>query len=122
LRRPSLDLAIAFNRAVRQDDEWFDEPDELDRVERALAAIDGIEDPVHAAGVLAYRITRAQGFSEGNKRTALLLARWVLDRNGIDGTSLIPPDDRDLADLLVQAASGADVEAALVELLRGRQP
>ncbi|MBA3509927.1 MAG: Fic family protein [Thermoleophilaceae bacterium] len=72
---------------------WWDEPDELERVERALARIDDIDDPVRAAGVLAYRIARAQAFGEGNKRTALLLARWVLDRNGLDGRVLLPPND-----------------------------
>ncbi|MHB1444223.1 MAG: hypothetical protein ACYCTI_04180 [Acidimicrobiales bacterium] len=28
--RPSLELAVAFNEAVREDDEWFDEPDDLE--------------------------------------------------------------------------------------------
>ena len=111
---------MAFNRAVRQDDEWFDEPDDLDRVERALTAINSIADPADAAAVLAYRVARAQGFSEGNKRTALLLARWVLDRNGVDGAVFIPPDDRLFANLLVKAASGLDVETEFVELFRSR--
>ncbi len=73
------------------------------------------------AAVLAYRVTRARGFTEGNKRTALLLARWLLDRNVIDGSRLIPPDDRVLADLLVGAASRFDVEGAVVDLLRSRR-
>jgi prophage maintenance system killer protein len=96
------------------------EPDDLDRVERALTAIETIEDPADAAAVLACRLTRAQGFTEGNKRTALLLARWILDRNDIDGARLLPPDDRAFADLLVQAASGSDVEDEAVALLRRR--
>jgi hypothetical protein len=83
-------LAVEFNRAISAEDEWFDEPDDLDRVQRALSAVDSFEDPVDAAAVLAYRVARSQGFTEGNKRTALLLARWVLDRNGIDGALLIP--------------------------------
>ena len=70
-------LAIALNRAVREDDEWFDEPDDLDRVDSALHAIDDIDDAVAAAGVLAYRVARAQAFGEANKRTALLLARGL---------------------------------------------
>lgn len=121
MRRPTLRIAVTFNRAVRDRDEWFDEPDDLDRVQKALAAIDEIDDTVDAAAVLAYRVTRAQGFTEGNKRTAVLLAKWLLDRNGIDGSRLIPPDDRALADLLVRAASGHDVEGAVVELLRSRR-
>jgi prophage maintenance system killer protein len=121
LRRPTLALAIAINRAVREHDEWFDEPDELDRVQRALASIDEMDDPVSAAAVLAYRVARAQGFAEGNKRTALLLARWLVDHNGIDGLRILPIDDRDLADLLIKAAAGAEVEAALVALVASRR-
>lgn len=49
--------------------EWFDEPDDLDRVESALRSHDRLVDPVEAAAVLAFRVTRAQGFAEGNKRT-----------------------------------------------------
>ncbi|MEA2901833.1 MAG: Fic/DOC family [Actinomycetota bacterium] len=121
MRRPTIGLAVEFNRAVRDDDEWFDEPDDLDRVERALAAIDEVDDPVEAAAVIAYRVARAQGFTEGNKRTALLLAKWLLDRNGLDGERFIPPDDRVLADLLVRAASKLDVEGEAIELLRSRR-
>ena len=120
MRRPSLALAVAFNGAIRGRDEWFDEPDDLDRVEQALAATDGMEDPVEAAAVLASRLTRAQGFTEGNKRPALLFARWVLDRNSLDGALLLPSDDREFADLLVRAASGADVEEEAIALLRSR--
>ena len=120
MRRPTLALAVEFNRAVRKDDEWFDEPDDLERVERALAAIDDMDDPVEAAAVLAYRVVRAQGFGEGNKRTALFLARWVLDHNGVDGVKLLPPADREFADLLVKAAAGSDVKAHLIALLNGR--
>jgi prophage maintenance system killer protein len=114
-------LAVAINRAVRHDDEWFDEPDDLDRLGRALAAIDAVEDAVEAAARLAFRVTRAQAFGEGNKRTALLLARWILDRNGRDGFVLLPPDDREVAQLLIRAAAGENVEAELVTELRSRQ-
>ena len=61
---------MALNRAVRHDDEWFNEPDDLDRLARALVAIDPVEDPVEAAARLAFRVTRAQAFGEGDKRTA----------------------------------------------------
>ncbi len=109
-----------FNRAVCDDDEWFDEPDDLDRVQTALAAIDELDDPIDAAAVIAYRIARAQGFAEGNKRTALLLAKWLLDRNGFEGERFIPPDDRVLGDLLVRAASGLDVGNAVANVFRSR--
>ena len=120
MKIPSLELAIAVNHAVRENDEWFDEPDDLERVERALAAAAGIEEPVRAASVLASRVARSQGFTEGNKRTALLLARWILDHNGVDGARLLPADDRRFADPLVKAASGGDVEAEMIDLLLER--
>lgn len=118
---PSLEIAKEVNRAVCGADERFEDPDDLDRVQRVLVDVQGTVDPVELAALLAYRITRSQGFAEGNKRTALLLARWVLDRNGLDGSTFIPPDDRYLAELLVRAASGIDVESEVVALFRERQ-
>ena len=120
LIRPSLELAIAFNEAVREEDEWFDEPDDLERLAAALASIGSMEDPLEAAAVLVYRVTRAQAFGEANQRTALLLARWLLDRNGVDGSVIIPADDRRLADLLIRAAAGTDVGNEILVLLRAR--
>jgi prophage maintenance system killer protein len=113
-------MAVAINHAVRHEDEWFDEPDEVERLERALSSIDQIDDPIEAAAMVAFRVTRAQAFAEANKRTALLLARWILDRNGLSGATLLPSDDRQVADLLVKAASGQDVEHLLVDLFRTR--
>ena len=89
-------------------------------MERALVSIDDLENPLVAAGVLAYRVTRAQGFAEGNKRTALLLARWLLDHNDVDGGQILPQDDRVIADLLVQTASGADAEKEIISILEAR--
>ena len=120
MNRPSLGLTVAINQAVRQPDEWFEEPDDLGRVQQALDAAAQIDDPVRAAATLAYRITRAQGFGEGNKRTALVLTRWVLDHNGIDGERLIPPADRTFPDLLIKASTGRDVELDIVRLFQGR--
>jgi prophage maintenance system killer protein len=105
---------------VREQDEWFSEPDDLARVERALASIDDLDDPVAAAGRLAFRVARAQGFAEGNKRTALLLARWLLDSNGLNGSAFLPSDDRVVARLLVRAAAGADVETEIITVFAGR--
>jgi prophage maintenance system killer protein len=112
---------VAINHRVRHADEWFDEPDELDRVQRVLASIDSEDDPFIAAALLAARLTRAQAFSEANKRTALLVARWILDRNGLDGAVFIPANDLGLADLLVKAAAGEDVEAEIVEYFDRRR-
>jgi prophage maintenance system killer protein len=114
-------LAVAINRAVRVDDEWFDEPDDLDRLARALEAIEYIEDPVAAAAVVAFRVAHAQAFGEGNKRTAFLLARWLLDNNGEDAFTLLPAEDRVLADLLVKAAAGSNVQRDIVLLLQERR-
>jgi hypothetical protein len=36
------------------------------------------------------------------------------------GRGALPPDDWELADLLVKAASGVDVESEIVDLLAGR--
>jgi len=81
-----------------------------------------MEDVIEAAAVLAYRVARTQGFGEGNKRTALLLARWLLDRNGEDGLRFLPADDRVVADLLVAASAGRNVERELIEVLVARRP
>ena len=70
---------------------------------------------------VAFRVARAQGFAEGNKRTALLLARWLLDHNGLDGHALLPSDDRALGDLPIKAAAGAEVESEIVALIAERR-
>lgn len=121
MRLPTVDLAVAINEAVREADEWFDESDDLERVARALDSVGDEVNPIAAAGKLAFRVALAQAFGEGNKRTALLLARWLLDHNGVDGEMILPVDDQALADLLVKAASGVDVEAAIVAHLSSRQ-
>jgi prophage maintenance system killer protein len=114
-------LALALNEAVRDEDEWFEEPDDLDRLRIALDSIESLNDPVEAAAVLAFRIARAQAFGEGNKRTALLLARWLLDHNGEQGGAILPAEDRETADLLLRAASGTDVQQELVSIFRSRR-
>ena len=98
----------------------FDEPDELDRVEAAHQSIDHFDDPLAAASAIAFRVTRPQGFTEGNKRTALLLARWTLDNNGLDGSGIIDPADRELADLPIQAAAGRNVESEILRFFTDR--
>lgn len=45
------------------------------------------------------------------KSPDLQLARWMLDNNGLEGSRILDPDDRELADLLLQAAAGRNVEA-----------
>jgi prophage maintenance system killer protein len=118
LIRPDVALALALNGAVRDDHEWFVEPDDLDRLVVALEPIETIDVPVEAAAVVAFRATTAQAFGEGNKRTALLLARWLLDRNRLDGAMILPANDREVANLLVRAASGADVQSERSALFR----
>jgi prophage maintenance system killer protein len=121
LKRPSLALVVAINGAVRKADEWFDdEPDDLARVKAVLGTAQAVDDPVVVAATLAFRLTRAQAFAKDNKRTALLVARWVLDRNGIDGARVLPADDRVLADLLVKAAMGVDVGPGILDIFVSR--
>lgn len=71
--------------------------------------------------MLAARISRSQAFGEGNKRTALLVARWILDRNDLDGPIFLQPDDFALGRLLLDAAGGGDVEAEIVSLFLARR-
>lgn len=50
-----------------------------------------------------------------------MLARWLLDHNGVDGETILPVDDKALGVLLVKAASDVDVEAAIIDLLTSRR-
>jgi prophage maintenance system killer protein len=123
VRFPSLDEAIACNEAVRGPDEssMSADDDDLERVDRALQRVRAETDPVDAAAALAYEITAAQGFYEGNKRTATVLARWFLSVNtDLDVDELIPPDDREFADLLIAAARGDEIRDEIRGLLRDR--
>jgi len=121
LNLPTVDLAIAINEAVREGDEWFDERDDVERLTKALKSVQEISDPIAAAARLASRVAATQAFTEGNKRTALLLARWVLDHNGVDGAKVLPSDDEQLPDLLVKAASGLDVEQEIIDVFENRK-
>jgi len=65
-------------------------------VERALQRATAESNPIRSRALWHSAITAAQGFYEGNKRTATVLARWFLNVNtdlGVD--VLIPPDDRE---------------------------
>ncbi|MGQ0805707.1 MAG: Fic family protein [Actinomycetota bacterium] len=76
MRSPSLDQVIACNEAVRGPDELSPsaDDDDLERVARALDRARIASDPIDAAAAIAFELTRAQGFHEGNKRTAALIA------------------------------------------------
>ncbi|MGH3732132.1 MAG: Fic family protein [Acidimicrobiales bacterium] len=119
--RPTVALVVGINASVRQDDEWFDEPDELGRIQRIVDDLAEVEDPVRAAGLVAYRIAKSQAFSEGNKRTAVLTARWILDENQVDGQRFIRESDFDLANLLLRAARGEDVGDQILNLFESRR-
>ena len=112
---------VAFNHSIRAADEWFDEPDDLLRVEGLLAALSTETDPIVAAALCVGGLARAQLFTEGNKRTAVLAGLWILDRNGLDGAKFIWEDDKDLAGLLLLAASGTNVGQAVLELFISRK-
>ena len=61
-----------------------------------------------------------QGFCSEEITRKRLVARWVLDQNGIDGARVLPPDDRVLADLLVKAAMGVDAGPEILDLFVSR--
>jgi prophage maintenance system killer protein len=123
VRFPTLDEVIACNEAVREPDEVSPsaDDDDLDRVARALEQAKTENDPLEAAAALAFEIASAQGFYEGNKRTAVLVARWFIATNtDVDPDRLIAPDDRELGDLLIAAARGEHVDEEIRALLRNR--
>ena len=80
MKRPSLQLAVEINKRVRTSDEWFDEPDELDRVDAALRSISEVSDPLNAAAVLAYMESmseRADGrLSMQHAATLAAIGEW----------------------------------------------
>ena len=120
---PTLDEAVACNEAVREPAEVSQTPDDadLDRVERALVRAQIQKDAIDAAASLAHELTAAQGFYEGNKRTALLWsAGFIAENTDRDPDALIPPDDRRLGDLLIAAARGERVGDEIRALLTER--
>lgn len=123
MRFPSLEQVIACNEAVRGPDEISPsaDDDDLDRVARALDRAGVASDPVEAAAALAFELTSAQGFHEGNKRTAALLARWFIRANtDLDPDRIIKPNDPEFADLLIAAARGENVSADTRDLFHDR--
>lgn len=120
---PDLEEIIACNEAVREPDEASPsaDDDDLDRVARALERARTETEPVEAAAALAFEIAYAQGFFEGNKRTAVLIARWFIATNtALDPDVVIPRDDHELGDLLIAAARGEQTDDAMRDLLRRR--
>jgi len=65
------------------------------------------------------RLAQAQAFTEGNKRTAVLVGRWIL--NGLDGAKYIPENDMELAESLLRAARGTDVSREVIDLFDSRK-
>jgi prophage maintenance system killer protein len=119
LIRPSLDLIVTINASVRGPDEFFDDEDDLDRVERVLQASENISDPVLLAALLMSRLARSQAFTEGNKRTALAVAHFVLLTNGYVPEVYLPPEDTRISDYLLLAARGDNVEREIIGVMTG---
>jgi prophage maintenance system killer protein len=123
VRFPTLEEVIACNEAVRGPDEVSPgaDDDDLELVRRTLQRVQSEPDPVDAAAALLYEIVATQAFFEGNKRTAVIIARWFIRQNtNIDPDELIQPDDRELGALLVRTARGDRNETAIRALLRER--
>lgn len=120
MKLPSLGAIVAINASVRHEDEWFSDDDDLDRIEKIVQDLQSETDPLTAAAIATSRIARSQAFSEGNKRTALLIGRWILDRNGLKGDEIIPSNDLELANLLLKAARGEDISPQVLDLFRKR--
>jgi len=55
LKLPSLATAVEVNKQTLTDDEWFEDPDDLDRVESALASGSRAMDAVEAAALVPSR-------------------------------------------------------------------
>ena len=85
-----------------------------------MALLERVNDPLELVVSVLYRIAFSQAFGEGNKRTALLLALWVADKNGLDTKRLMFEDDEELGALLVKAASGQDVESQIRNVISQR--
>jgi hypothetical protein len=123
VRFPSLEELIACNEAVREPDEVSPsaEDDDLGRVARALERARVGSDPLDVAAALAFELTSAQGFHEGNKRTAALIARWFIRANtDLEPDRIIKPDDPEFGDLLIAAARGEDVRVEIRGLFHDR--
>ncbi len=90
LRLPTLSVIVAINASVRRADEWFEEPDELHRIEILLEQLSSGTDAVNTAALCVSRIVRAQAFSEGNKRTALLVGAGFLTEMNLMAVTTFP--------------------------------
>jgi hypothetical protein len=114
---------IACDEAVREPDEVSPsaDDDDLDRVARALERARVESDPLDVAAALAFELTSAQGFHEGNKRTAALIARSFIRANtDLEPDRIIKPDDPEFGDLLIAAARGDDVRVEIRGLFHDR--
>jgi len=126
LTLPSLADAVAVNEALRGEDETPEfeaDIDELDRVEAALARVRTANgDPIEIATALLFEITVEQGFHEGNKRTAYVLARdYLIDASSDSADRLLPEEyDGEVCDLLLSAARGENVRDEIKGLLQAR--
>lgn len=116
--RPSLNLIVAINTQLREPDEFFDDEDDIDRVAQVPERVENIADPVLLAGALMSRLARSQAFTEGNKRTALAVAHFVLTANDVNPEAYLPPEDTQIRQCLGRAARGEDVEQEVIAAMK----
>jgi len=68
LRLPTVGQVVAINHAVREADEWFDEPDEIDRIGRLLAAFRDRSSSRAESRAAKSRVVKERG--QGTRRDA----------------------------------------------------
>lgn len=137
---PTLDDLKAVNRAIHDDAGQperyaLDQPSPLQSaLDRALQAYDepSSERLVRVAALLAHGIAQAQGFRDGNRRTAYLAAKAFLDESGLGFLVSTGKPDHMLVRYLNQvvdnrhaglrAADASTFERLLRRRLRSRTP
>lgn len=62
-------------------------------IECSKAYLEKVTQPVVATAHAVSKIARAQAFTEGNKRTAVLTGVWILQNNGLDARRYLPQGD-----------------------------
>lgn len=126
---PTIDHAVGANKAGlalhgQEGQHAFRGADGRAAVEGALGRAQNYwhyEGDMHkAAAALAHGVGQAQGFVDGNKRTAYWLTHMFLQKNNLQ--HLAPNDDHELADHLIGYGEGTHTMDHTVNMLHTRDP